>query len=332
MTMNMRIENIWKEMYSKKDEESGLILQRFSPVSIQACYISMRLPEKLIGIAFQFQEKSFELKDFIKLKGILIEKIRKDGSQLLTISLLNQDLISLFAVLSSDLIDTVKDSESETKLLELLLNRIVKWQHLLEIAQSNGLSPEKQLGLFGELYLLKKLILRTKETKLCIDIWVGPETGIRDFEFNDNAIEVKTSKSHNHQKVTISSERQLDTSTLETLFLYHLSVEKRKGSNYTLNYIISEIIDLIGNDYSLITDFKKKLAKVAYFEHQKAFYDEVSYIIRNESFYDIKGDFPRIEENDLMKGVGDVKYSVVLSINLDKHKIEFDHILKKIEI
>jgi len=59
--------------------------------------------------------------------------------------------------------------------------------------------------------------------------------------------------------------------------------------------------------------FKTKLINVGYFDIHQHLYSDMGYFIRQENYYDVKGDFPRIQEKDLMRGVGDVKYSIIVA-------------------
>jgi hypothetical protein len=57
---------------------------------------------------------------------------------------------------------------------------------------------------------------------------------------------------------------------------------------------------------------KSKLLEGGYFKDHKNLY-ETGYALRQEAFYKVEGDFPRIEERDIRNGIGDVKYSIILS-------------------
>ena len=59
--------------------------------------------------------------------------------------------------------------------------------------------------------------------------------------------------------------------------------------------------------------FKLKLLESGYYEIHKPLYDEKGYTIRQENLYRVSGNFPRITEKQSPFGVGDVKYSIVLS-------------------
>jgi hypothetical protein len=120
----------------------------------------------------------------------------------------------------------------------------------------------------------------------------------------------------------------LDTTLLDNLFLFHLSLEKRNGSEYSLNTIVDELYSIIGDNKLLCNMLSRKLISVGYFKHHESQYQEISYLVRGEDFYLISGNFPRIEEKDLLKGVGDVHYSVVLTSETEKHKSDFQSVIK----
>ena len=59
--------------------------------------------------------------------------------------------------------------------------------------------------------------------------------------------------------------------------------------------------------------FNAKLFEAGFFEHHFELYKNIGYHLRHDSFYLVNGNFPRIQENDLREGVGDVKYSIIVS-------------------
>ena len=174
--------------------------------------------------------------------------------------------------------------------------------------------------------------VETEKIEECLNIWVGPDTGIRDFEKNNVAIEVKTTQTHNHQKIRINSERQLDTTLLEDLFLFHLSLEKRNGSENSLNIIVHELFSIIGDNKLFCNILKRKLISVGYFTHHEPSYENISWMVRGEDFYSVKDEFPRVEEKDLMKGVGDVKYSIVLTSETEMYKSQLPIVINKLNL
>jgi hypothetical protein len=132
--------------------------------------------------------------------------------------------------------------------------------------------------------------------------------------FKENwALEVKTTVGNNHQKVQISSERQLDITHLERLYLFHISLEKAQENGETLNEIVKSIQTILHLDIIALNRFRAKLYEVGYFQNDEQLYDGVGYHIRQDTFYKVENEFPRIQENEIRSGVGDVKYSIILS-------------------
>jgi hypothetical protein len=333
--MKTKIENIWQDFIENDSLRTGVILKRYSPDTIPDCFVSMRMPEKVKSIAFRISTKSIDISSLSDLKDITSEIIPDETDKeksLILISLTDNSLSSIFAVLSEDLFQTVSAIKQELILIQALQNRFIQWKELFVMAKGSGLTLEKQIGLFGELYLLKKLLLQTGLLSKVLSIWTGPETGIRDFEKDNCAIEVKTTHTHNHQKIHITSERQLDTQLLQYLFLFHLSIEKRNSDEYTLNTIVEELYSILSQNKLLGNILKRKLISVGYFDHHQDKYQNISFLIREEDFYRIENSFPRIEERDLMKGVGDVKYSIILTSETEQYRTNLNEILKNLNL
>ena len=164
---------------------------------------------------------------------------------ILLIKLISYQHEDIFSVLCEDLIDSIKLESDEKQLVRTLLNRFEKWKALFSRLISQGLSPEEQRGLFGELYFLRKYLQYKSNFQCVLDSWVGPSGEVRDFQVNNWALEVKTTHGNNHQKVQISSERQLDNTHIENLFLYHISLEKVQESGESLNQIIASIYEIL---------------------------------------------------------------------------------------
>jgi len=316
MTMT-KIERIWSELENDKSFSHGLLIRRYSGDILPDIFVAIKLPEGFRCIAASLSNtKNLNLSLFSNLRDISVEIIPDDQNpdrNYLIFKLLNAEHRDIFSVLCEDLILSVAPMQSEEKILKELINRFEKWKSLFDKVSSHGLTPEEQRGLFGELFLLKKLLISFNQTSIVLSSWVGVEKQIRDFQYNNWGVEVKTTHGNNHQKIQISSERQLDTSNLEHLFLFHLSMEPRLNSGETLNSMVDSIRLILESDFVSLNKFNNKLFEAGYFENHRDNYSDTGYFIRNETFYKVEGDFPRIEENDIRNGVGDVKYSIIIS-------------------
>lgn len=311
----MRINEIWQELENDQSFSHGLLLRRCSTAVLPDLFVTLRSPEKTRGIgASVASEVPVDLSSFSNLRDISVERIEGEPSHeksILLFQLLNSVHEDIFTVLCEDLITSVASVSDESKLISELLNRFEKWKSLFDKAGLQGLTPEEQRGLFGELFFLRKYIQNGSSAIDTVNAWVGPTRQLRDFQSGFWALEVKTTHGNNHQKIQISSERQLDRSNLNNLFLYHLSLDARQQSGETLNQIASDVSEVVSHDFTALNRFKNKLLEVGYFEHHKPLYDSNGYFVRQESIYEVEGDFPRIEEGDIRNGVGDVKYSII---------------------
>lgn len=313
----MKINEIWKELESDSSVDHGLLLRRYSKEIILDVYVAIHVPQKSLCVAFSFLN-STEIKfdAYNNLSEIQIEVIPDRHNQekkYLIIKLLKNHHRDIFAVLCEDLLASSVNFKEEEKLVKSVLNRFEKWKSLFDRMVSQGLTPEEQRGLYGELLLLKKLLMHNFDKVKTLDSWVGPSGEIRDFQYLDWAVEVKTSSGNNHQKVQISSERQLDIRHLKTLFLYHISLEKSNEGGETLISIIESISKILRDNYLALNKFFAKLYEYGCFEIHYENYLKTGYHIRKDNFYLVDENFPRIEESDLRIGVGDVNYSIILS-------------------
>lgn len=312
-----KIENIWIGLESDNSSHSGLLYKRYSADVLPDIFIALKAPEKLRCIAFRISDSfSFDGNQWNKLKDIKIEIIpdeRNNSKKFLLILLLNKQHKDIFSTLCEDLIFGVSDVTTENTLVEKLLERLAKWQSLFEKVGKQGLSDEAQRGLYGEVYFLRIFLNNKSDKNYCLKSWLGPEKSVQDFQFSNWAVEVKTTHGNNHQKIHITSERQLDDDIIEKIFLYHLSLDIRVGNGESLNFLIDEVSEMLNSTTMASNLFKLKLLESGFYDVHKPLYEEQGYTIRQENIYRVSGNFPRITENQIPIGVGDVRYSIVLS-------------------
>jgi len=312
-----RIKEIWNQLEVDKASNIGLFKIRYTFNSVCELYLGLLTPSNSRCLLLRLPIKAFRnLPVNKKMKGLRFE-ITEDPQNksfvFLNLILINKSDAEIFNVLLSDIISSITDLTDEQSILKGFLNRIETWRNLFDKLDAAGLSAEYQIGLFGELYFLKKWLLSSSEKENCIKSWCGPDNTIRDFQNKTWGLEVKTTQTNNHQKLQISSERQLDTTTLNNLILYHLSVEKQPSNGIMLNELVNDIIGILSSASETKTLFMEKLMQVGYLMDQQLLYTAFGYHIRQENYYLVNDEFPRIEEKDIRKGVGDVKYSIILS-------------------
>jgi hypothetical protein len=111
-----------------------------------------------------------------------------------------------------------------------------QWRRLLQAAAM--LSPEKQLGLYGELLLLRRLFGALGSA--AIDAWTGPTKAAHDFRLGDFEVEVKTTRSENRVH-EINGVNQLQPS--EGCELHLLSIQMAAGgtSGQSLAQLVGDV-------------------------------------------------------------------------------------------
>lgn len=312
--MNNDILEIWVNM--EQSNKTGLLKRLYTNDSDLYIYAVFQNPEKHYGIALSCNKSTYiDVSPFSNLRDLQVT-LTQDNSfpenNLLVIKLLHHQCRDVFSIMCENMIQSVLPLCSEKQVLRTIINQLEKWQALFEKMKGEGLTSSEQQGLYGEMHFLQKFIAR-QEAVAALNSWVGTDKGIRDFQYNDWAVEVKTTAGNNHQKVIINSERQLDESLLENLFLFHLSVEVARKNGESLNAKVYSIRATLQDNVSALNLFNNKLLEAGYFEKHTHLYEEKCYQVRDENYYKIGGDFPRIKEKEIRNGVGDIKYSVILS-------------------
>lgn len=312
-----KIDTIWTELENDDSFRSGILFKRYAASVLPDIYVALRAPENIRCLAAHIvKENAPDVQNWNKLKDIKVEILNDDRNPVksyLLILILNQQHKDIFSVLCEDLLNQVTSILDEKVLIKELLNRLAKWQTLFERLGQQGLTAEVQRGLFGELYFLRLFLNNSTDKNYCINSWQVPSNTVQDFHYGNWAVEVKTTHGNNHQKIQISSERQLDSSVVSNIFLFHLSLDVRNNHGDTLNDLVEWVETYLRNDVIELNSFRLKLFEVGYFDIHKPIYQDTGYNIRQEIIYKVEGEFPRITENEIRNGVGDVKYSIVIS-------------------
>lgn len=321
--MNNHILELWGIMESQNQD--GLVKRLYDSsclYHIYATYTRHTRGDRFYGIGFTFNKNiQINIATFDNLKEMRVSLYDDPSyvdSKLLIIELLTPSRRETFSALCENLIASVKESSSEKALVQSVVNQLEKWRNLFDRAKVDGLSLEQQLGLYGELSFLYKFLSRNIfQYSKVLEYWVGMESALRDFQGAEWAVEAKATARNNPQKVTINGERQLDETLLTKLYLYHCSVEVSKFNGETLPKKVERIRGKLQDDSPALSAFNEKLLSAGYFDEQSDLYANRCYKIRDEHYYRVCGDFPRVKEEELRKGVCEVKYSIILSMCSD---------------
>ncbi len=315
----MKIENIWAEFEEKNENVvPGYLIRRILPEVNYDVYIAIEKPLNTRLLILRFKSTLLDRKTlYPSSRSFIVNRIalQQDSEEYSTLQLVltNTRHKDIFTTLVQDIVDALALVSEERAAISEFITRLKRWQTFLEKNNPEGLSEIAQQGLYGELWFLRQVVFPNLEYVRGLRCWTGPKATQQDFQFSGCAVEVKTTSSKQHQTLSISSERQLDDTGIGTIVLLHLSLDVRQGQGETLPEIVSSVRSLISNDAIAKDELENLLFEVGYLDSQISRYEDIGYIIRENNYFKVREDFPRIIESDLRNGIGDVRYTISVS-------------------
>ena len=247
-----------------------------------------------------------------RFRIIDIQAINLGGYECLAIGA-SQEASSSDALLVEDLLVIVGSKVPRglcpASTAEHVLASVIQLQGILK-AKASPLSEEQQIGLFGELYLMREYILGALGADATITAWTGPEGAPQDFQAGRFAVEVKTTRGNLPQKAKISSALQLQNNGDGKLFFARISIDGQPSAGRTLIAQIASVEAAISDHPLALIAFREKLMRLGYRSEHRSAYEGTGYQVRQVNFYDVREGFPRITESGLPEGVLSVGYDI----------------------
>lgn len=236
---------------------------------------------------------------------------QEEGGKHYTIQLrlANPVFNDVFTCLVEDISAHVSVVSDEKDAVAAFAARLAKWQRFLERHSPDGMTPEEQRGLYGELWFLLNRLFGILPVPSAVEAWTGPSAAARDFESGGGAVEVKTTVAKQHQRLQVNSEKQLDGAGLSALFLCHLALDQVHGAGETLPSMVHAVRGVVSGTPEE-TLFEDRLRDYGYLDIHEHRYSQIGYVLRDSHLFRVAEGFPRITGNDLVPGVGDVRYSI----------------------
>ncbi len=197
---------------------------------------------------------------------------------------------------------------------KVFIQMFYKWSEFFDDKKSDKLSQGIIKGLFGELFILKSLIIESDSAHLndTLNSWKGPYDEGHDFVFNQKNIEVKT-KDLSKLNVKISSEYQLEAEQDKALELLVLSVENNPAEGVSLRLLLAEIKELIIDklgDFSIILT---ALLQKNITSQNISQYDNYRFQVIEQIVYNCNEDFPKLIKSNTDQAISSIKYALTLS-------------------
>lgn len=221
----------------------------------------------------------------------------------------SQDLFSAMAEDVLGVFRALKEG-SEVGLLRAFLSRIAAWQDFMEREREDALGREAEVGLFGELVMLRQLLASGLSPTKVLESWQGPLDGIHDFVLGFGAIEVKSTIAPVGFSATIGSLEQLDESLVSPLFLACVRLPLHEQGR-TLPELSEEIREDLRQDPISASLFESLLLHAGFLSSHSCLYTR-RFAASAPRILPVGGAFPRITQRSVMAGVRKARYEVEL--------------------
>jgi hypothetical protein len=304
----------WSLLEQETWTNPGSYERRLAGTGIHTLYAILIRPDGLVGLALDLPGEAAGNISEDAAKGFVLHKNwnQETGRLRLSLMLSERRYLDVFGVLACDVLEKVVRADTVENGGIALKNRLVHWKKFLKAAGENGLILEEQTGLFGEMFVLRKLIAsKVADPARALSAWQGPAGSNQDFYWQGRAVEVKSTTVNDFARVRIANENQLDEDGLLDLHLCHLAFDRRVGAGETLPELVSGLLNVLGE--SLRDEFLDRLALAGYHKIHEPHYQLYGYTCRFSGLYRIDSQFPRIKRGELRSGVSDVVYLIDLS-------------------
>ncbi|MEP0923407.1 PD-(D/E)XK motif protein [Leptolyngbya sp. ST-U4] len=317
----MIVQEVWQMLEQGTGElPSGYLMRRILPEVHYDVFLAIEKPSNLRLMMIQVQRQSvgkgiapYPSSSSFSVRRVLLDEKDKDRVTYQLI-LTNIRYSDIFTTLVQDIVNHIAAIPEEDRAVGAFLTHLKRWQIFLERHNPEGLDQAAQQGLYGELWFLRHSVLPQCGAIRGVLSWSGPAAAQQDFQLERCAVEVKTTTSKQHQKLPISSERQLDETGTGALILLHLSLDLRQGRGETLPNMVAGVRSLLGRNPAAIETFEALLFETGYLDIHVPRYEQNGYTVRETNYFRVEGDFPRIIEADLRNGVGDVRYTIDVAV------------------
>ncbi|MBL8437024.1 MAG: PD-(D/E)XK motif protein [Zoogloeaceae bacterium] len=221
----------------------------------------------------------------------------------------------LFSAMACDVVGALDDSAAagagEARMLRVFIGRVGAWQEFMRKG-SQALSPEAEIGLVGELTLLRAIVDAGVPSAVAVESWAGPLDGVQDFELGTGAVEVKATLSATGFPAKIGSLEQLDDSTRQPLFLAGVRLRQTEVG-HSLPDLIAAMRESAKQDDEATCLLSERLLAAGYFDAHADRYAR-RFALAETRMIEVKEDFPRLTPGRVPAGITRAAYE----IDLDK--------------
>ena len=243
--------------------------------------------------------------------GFAIDRVvpHADGKVWLALTRKESGSIELFVAMVGDVVGVMDTdaASSDERLLTIFLGRVRAWQEFMRKG-IQGLEPETEIGLIGELSFLACMLDAGIPASLAVESWVGPLDGIQDFEVGTGAVEVKATLSATGFLAMISSLEQLDDSIRQPLFLAGVRLSQ-SASGRNLPEFAEYVRILLNDNAEALRLFADRLLVAGLFDVHADRYSR-QFSIADMRVVAVGEGFPRLTNGTVPDGIRSARYEI----------------------
>ena len=304
-----KLDNAWIEILNKRKKDEKFL--EGAAVKAHDNYWFTLNKNYLPGIIINIEKLNIKNNKFPKAKGWsfnfhnkkITMSVNEDKYKDFFVKLINLILIKVY----------LEKLNGEKSINCFLKNLIFAKDFFEEENVPRKLTAEEQIGLFGEIQILKEILGKKFNLGTSLSSWTGPSKK-HDFTLPNTLLEIKTT-STDTKKINTSSTNQIAPVYDKKLKLIFVQI-KKNINGLSLHEVIDNYSKILKEESELLfNDFILKLTQCRYLDIHKSEYKQ-KYKIDKFNFFNINENFPYIKEYVVPDGLSDL--SITYKIDLEK--------------
>jgi len=229
------------------------------------------------------------------------------------------DVDALFAPICLEISESIAAAgvHGGPNFIEKTISQIIaRWREILKALEAASISGNAITGVVGELLALRCLVESKKSNAM--NGWVGQDKTRHDFEFKDEAYEVKASTVQANKTCHINGLGQLEYPQGTKLRLLHFQIERAEGAMSVAD-LVNEIGALVGGAELVMSKlpFANSMGK-----HIPEWMATWTFKVNSATSFHVDENFPRISTSTVTPNALKHASNVGYSLNLEGLPIE----------
>lgn len=222
--------------------------------------------------------------------------------------------LDLFTLMADDVLGILEQSRfgDDDRLFHALISRIRAWQDFMQRGTDGVLSPESEVGLVGELVVLRMMLEKGLLPESVVDTWVGPLDGVQDFQIGNGALEIKATVAETGFIARIGSLEQLDESLTSPLFLGAVRL-RVAPTGERLPDVIAGVRTALNLHPAALSAFDIRLLHAGYLDRVEERYVR-RFAFANIRLIRVTDCFPRLTRSTVHPAISKARYELNLDL------------------